>query len=239
MGKKQKKLIFVGSAPLPNDYSGFIDSCDCVVRFNDCKNYGGNSGIKTDILVLNNSGDPDTMRTLQFMLKPRTGAEIARELPYLNQTKEIRFARPPVDFLIDFVKSEITEGSLKETELKSLRPGRDLAAEITAALNIPPEKTAPLPTPEFYTGVWKKLISFGPTDAYAPSTGTMGIEMILADPRFADYQKFITGFGWNLWNGHPAELERKLVINYSDQQVLKFLSPRRVRISRWLQMLPF
>jgi FkbM family methyltransferase len=237
MRKKRKTLIFVGSAPLPHDFSEFIDSCDCVVRFNNCKNYGGNSGTKTDILVLNNSGDPDTMQTLQFMLKPRTAEEVARNLPYLNEANEIIFARPPVDSLIDFVKTEVAEGPLKETELTALRPGRDLAAEIATAQQIPAGKIKPLPSPEFYIGVWKKLLAFGPTDAYAPSTGMMGVEILLADPRVSEYQKFITGFGGKLWKGHPQKLERQLTSLYSDQNVLKFLSRRRALVYRELKKL--
>lgn len=239
MPKKTKRLIFVGSAPLRRDFSGFIDSCDCVVRFNNCKNYGGNAGTKTDILVLNNAGNPDTMRTLRFMLKPRTDEQVQAVLPYLHMANEVWFARPPAAFLADFVKTRIQDGPLKDNELSELKPDRDLAAEISAAQRIPAEKTTPLPTPAFYTTVWDKLLKFGPTDAFAPSTGIMGIEMLLADPRFTGWQKFVTGFGWKMWAGHPAMLERELVRQYSDRNILKFLSRRRACVGRWLNRLPF
>ena len=230
-----KKLIIVGSAPLEVDASAFIDSCDCVVRFNNCKNYGGNSGTKTDILVLNNAGNPDTMDTLKFMLTPRTPQQVARDLPYLHTAQKILFARPPVDALIHFVQTRIPDGPLKQTELTSLKPGRNLAADIAAAQQIPAEKICPLPTPQFYSRVWDKLLTFGSTPAVAPSTGLIGIEMLLADPTWAHHQIFITGFGWNLWKGHPAKLERKLITDYSDTGRIKFLSKRRIKLAHWEQ----
>jgi len=237
MAKKQKTLIFVGSAPLSKDFSAFIDSCDCVVRFNNCKNYGRNTGTKTDLLVLNNSGNPDTMRTLRFMLEPRTEAEVNRKLPYLHRAQEVLFARPPASFLADFVKTRIQQGPLKENELSELRPNRDLAAEITAAQQIPAKKTSPLPSEEFYCDVWDKLLAFGSTDAFAPSTGIMGIERVLNNPRFAEHRKFVTGFSWNMWEGHPAELERQLVLSYSERGIIKFLSPHRARLAQWKKRL--
>jgi len=226
-------MLFVGSAPLPHDCSDFISSCDCVVRFNNCKNYGGHTGIKTDILIINNAGNPDTLPTLRFMLTPRTDEESVQEAPFLEQAGEIRFARPPTDFIVEFIKMNVPDGRLKEIELAQLRPGRDLAAEIVRSQQIPAEKLRPLPAPEFYSGVWKKLLAIGSTDAVVPSTGIMGVEMLLADPRFKDYQKLITGFNWGIWNGHPRRLEKKLIEDYTQRGILQDLSRSRVLFTRW------
>lgn len=51
-----------------------------------------------------------------------------------------------------------------------------------------------------------------------PSTGVIGIETILQDSRFKIYdKKYIVGFNWTGWEGHPWELERQLVSDYISQ----------------------
>lgn len=53
-----KRIAIVGSGQFTTDLSSEIDSCDLVLRFNECKNYGKNCGKKTDILCVRNSGLP-------------------------------------------------------------------------------------------------------------------------------------------------------------------------------------
>ena len=204
-----KSLAIVGSAQLEKDYSGFIDSCDLVIRFNNCKNYNVHSGKRTDILVLNNSGSPDNNRTLAFMLKPRSEEEVQQEMPYLGMAKQIWFVRPMGTFLQEFYKTRIDpDNRFREAGLRDalLRPY--LAVEIAKAQNI---------TVDLFVEVWEKLLDYGATSAVLPSTGVLGIEMILADSLFNAYKKYIVGFGWSGWEGHPWLLEQRLVSDYLKQ----------------------
>ena len=213
-----KSLIIVGSAPLEKNLARFIDACDCVVRFNNCKNYNVNSGSKTDVLFLSNSGDPANHPTLAFMLKERTSREIKQELPYLNRAGQIWFVRPPSAQFTAFLKNRVPDTvPMKKTELVNNAHGRDLAAEIIGAQKIPEEKVR-LVAPVFHASVWDKLLEYGKTEAVMPSTGVIGIETILQDSQFRIYiKKYIVGFSWTGWEGHPWELERQLVSDYISQ----------------------
>jgi hypothetical protein len=210
-----KSLIIVGSAPLEKNLSPFIDACDCVIRFNNCKNYGGNSGRKTDILFLSNSGDPANHPTLDFMLKERSPEEVETELPYLSRARHVWFVRPPSAELLDFLKNRIPDSvPLKKAELQNNSHQRELAAEIVRALKIPEEKVRHV-SAEFHASVWDKLMRYGSTEAVLPSTGIVAIETILLGRQWEIYKKkYITGFGWTGWEGHPWGLEKQLAEDY-------------------------
>ncbi len=226
----KKSLVIVGNAPLDTDFSKIIDSSNCVVRFNDCVNYNINSGTKTDILIMTNTGDPNTHQTLKTMLKNRTGAKVKEELPYLENVKQVWFVRPDIVFLYNFFKNNFTEDNhfIKQEFIKQefisfqITGERNLVTEIINAQKISEEKVTVI-TENMYIRIWEKLLFYGTTDAIMPSTGMLGIEMILDDPAFNDYEKFIVGFGWEGWNGHPWQSEKLLVENYIKNGVLKIL----------------
>lgn len=226
-----KTMVIVGSAPLEYDYSTVIDSCECVVRFNNCKNYGGNSGTKTDIMVLNNCGNEHKQRTLLHMLKPRSREAVELELPYLHQAKQVLFARPPTRELVKFISECVPVSSpFKPTELHYLQYSKNLAQKISAAQRIPQEKLRPLPTLEFYSKLWYKLLTFGETEAVMPSTGMLGIELILNTPLSQNFKIYIIGFTWQMWDGHPHQLEKMLIAQYVQDGQLHDLRQNRMLI---------
>lgn len=51
-------IAIVGNAPIDTDMSENIDSADMVVRMNLCASFNGNTGSKTDIIALTNTGEP-------------------------------------------------------------------------------------------------------------------------------------------------------------------------------------
>ncbi len=223
--KSKKSLVIVGSAPLDSDFSEIIDSCDCVVRFNNCKNYNANSGKKTDILILTNTGNPFKQATLKFMLKKREKDEVKTELPYLHSTKYIWFVRPNLLFLRTYYKHNFSEdNTFLKQELKNLNiiGQRDIIAEIIDAQKISKKRVTSI-SEKMYIQTWKKLLSYGATDALMPSTGLLGIEMILDNPSFRNHEKYIIGFTWQGWKGHPWQLEKRLVEKYIENEVLKIL----------------
>ncbi len=223
--KSKKSLVIVGSAPLDSDFSEIIDSCDCVVRFNNCKNYNVNSGRKTDILILTNTGNPFKQATLKFMLKKREKDEVKTELPYLHSAKYIWFIRPNLLFLRAYYKHICSKNNaFLNQELKhfDIIGQRDIIAEIINAQKIPKKRVTSI-TEKMYIHTWKKLISYGATDALMPSTGLLGIEMILDNPSFRNHEKYIIGFTWQGWKGHPWQLEKRLVEKYIENGVLKVL----------------
>lgn len=221
--KSKKSLVIVGSAPLNRDYSKFIDSSDCVIRFNNCKNYAVNSGKKTDILILTRTGNPYRQKTLQFMLKDRSEEEINKELPYLKSAKQIWFARPGITFLEKYFKNNFPRNNkFRIHELKGFKitGQRDLMAEMINAQKMQEKKIFVI-TENVYIRTWQKLLSYGTTEAIMPSTGLLGIEMILDDKSFNSYEKYIIGFGFKGWKGHPWHLEKMLIKYYINRGILK------------------
>lgn len=224
--KPEKSLIIVGSAPLNTDYSKFIDSFDCVIRFNNCKNYAVNSGKKTDILIVTNTGNPNKNNTLQFMLKDRFKEEIKKELPYLSNVKKIWFARPEITFLSNYLKNNFpikNKFIIHELKVFKVTGERDLIREIINAQKLQENEISVI-SDDLYIRTWKKLLSYGNTDAIIPSTGLLGIEMILDDKSFNSYKKYIIGFGFDGWKGHPWHLEKMLVSDYINRGILKEVS---------------
>ena len=193
-----KSLVIVGSAPLEEDYSGVIDSADCVMRFNNCKNYNQNSGTRTDILVLNCWGNNPT---LQFLVLPRSREEIDLDLPYVSMCREVWFIRP-------------------EAAWKTHYDGQITSSNIVEALAIPADRVRRI-TPAFYSSIREKLCTGTDKTNIVPSTGLLGIELALVNPVFKDYSKILVGFRWRGWKGHSWKQEAKVVDGYLKQGLLK------------------
>ncbi len=223
LGLRRKRLVIVASAPLQRDFSRFIDSADCVVRFNNCKNYGRQAGTRTDILYLNNTGDPDVQRTLRFFLKPRTPAQLEAELPYRSSARAFYFVRPPAHYFQALMQDRLDQGvQLAGQELPRHSHGRDIAAEVAVSLRLPADRTHRL-SAQFHDSVIGKLEEFGIGDALFPSTGMLGVEHILSCEDFAGYDIVALGFGFSGWEGHPWEAERQLMQRYAREGRLSLL----------------
>ncbi|MTW22772.1 hypothetical protein [Allochromatium palmeri] len=218
--RSTQTLVVVGSAPLKQDLSARIDACDCVIRFNNCKNYGGHSGTRTNILVLSNTGSPNENRTLPLLLTPRTEAEVAEQLPYLAQAQEVWIARPNPQHILALLRSDGRHLTpLGQREVQNLERFGDLAPNMIATQKIPREKVRRIPE-QLYTRLWRCLLGFGTTGGIIPSTGMLGIEMALNYTALRHHRKYYIGFGWQGWHGHPWALEERLVNAYVSKGVL-------------------
>ena len=215
-----KSLVIVGSAPLHIDCLKFIDSCDCVVRFNDCKNFGGNSGTRTDILVLNCTGG-ENVKAFRKLLQPRSDSELAEELPFVVSASEVWFSRPnPADLRRYYLSEDVADELRSKAVFEKSIDARYRFGALVETLRIPENKIRSITEP-LYVSVWEKLTQIGEMADQVPSTGMIGIEMLLNDPRFNEYQKFICGFGWKGWSGHSWKLEKKLVKTYLKSGVFR------------------
>ena len=80
-----KNIIILGNADVQTDYSQFVDSADFVIRFNEARNYGKNTGTKVDALCLTNLSTPG-----RLFAKYQT----VKKLSFIDNVKEIWFPRP-------------------------------------------------------------------------------------------------------------------------------------------------
>ena len=53
-----KRICVIGNAELLSNSTQFVDNSEVVIRINDCKNYTGLSGRKTDLVFVDNTGEP-------------------------------------------------------------------------------------------------------------------------------------------------------------------------------------
>lgn len=188
-----KKTIIIGNADILQDHSKFIESCDNVVRFNLCRNYGGNTGDKTDTLCLVNTGRP--------------GKNFAREKQienknYSNQASKILFSRPKLTLAQNI--------SLRLTNRKS---DIEHSPKIISRNGLEDKKIEYV-DPDMYQSLWNKLLTFGATEAKQPSSGICAIEHIINDENLAGHAKYIIGFTWEGSPKHPWILEKALIQDY-------------------------
>lgn len=202
-----RTVVVVGKALLRNDYRELVDSADCVIRINDCKNLNGRSGEKTNILCVNNIGAP----AQRFLAeKP------FKNMPICAKAERFLFVRDMPTHL----------QFLKETGQEDRR---DLFVDHTAALvatnEIPPGKFGTL-SAKFNRTVYHDLIRTWDDSGIAgeqficPSTGIFAILLGLNHPAFRDCRKFLVGFEFKGWEGHPWRTEQTLVERLASMNLL-------------------
>jgi hypothetical protein len=192
----RKKIAIVGSAPIETDESTRIDSCDLVVRFNNCKVYGGNSGKKTDILCVNSGGIPVKMM-------------IARKSIFQSQFYSL-ISEVWVPRVIKIHHDHMREINPQDPGLAD----EDLSAEL-----IKSNKLDHLPvvrfSDEFNLRVFALLKQEARNPFRCPSTGFFAIQYVLDESRFANWDKLAFGFAFKGWNGHPFMAEKRIVLRYA------------------------
>lgn len=202
----KKRIAIVGSAAIEKDESSQIDSCDLVVRFNNCKVYGGNSGKKLDILCINVGGAPACQMIAETTVLKSSFYSLISELWIPIRTR--------------VCQAHMMGWSLSDPRLDD----SDLLDEI-----IKSNKLGHLPTVRFsmefnfrvFVMLRKRAASF-----VSPSTGFLAIQYVVDEPRFAEWDKLIFGFAFKGWIGHPFAAEEKLVMQYAaERQDVKFFHP--------------
>jgi hypothetical protein len=186
-----KRLTIVGNGPIGRDLSAHVDAADFVLRFNEPKASKGMSGVRTDLLFLNNSGKPMQRR----LLDP---AYIAS--PIVRAAKEVVFTYHP----------EIIRRYLVKPNILSRLKGRraDWTMQAIDLLGGAGKEIRILP-PAFYEAGCAEL---GLTEAHMrtvfPSTGYFGIRYALERFQPEDWAIEMCGFSWEGWKRHAWADER-------------------------------
>jgi hypothetical protein len=198
--KNRPVFAIIGNAPIPVDYSEFIDNCELVLRINEGKNIGVHSGQKTDILCITNTGGP-ARRIIE-------GKSIWNS-SYYNKLSEVWFPRD----------SEVHKKYLQTVELPYPATEFDNRADELVAANDLSRTTIRQFSGEFNEAVFKKLKDRARHPFICPSTGLLAIEYILSKARFDRYNKVLAGFTFEGWAGHPWELEQRIVWGYAGRRM--------------------
>ncbi len=196
-----KNFVLVGAAPCSLDYNPLINNADLVLRFNECKQFGGNVGTRTDILCVNNTGSPARRYVAtrpMLALAPVRAAKIwfprdvnvCREhvSRMIHGNPGLRSQWQDLDFF------DYSDAILKANDL-----GHGGIECFSRELN---------------AGLFRSLEQCNAPPFFSPSTGIFAVARVLGDPAFADHRVHLVGFGFSGWPGHPWRAEQALVANY-------------------------
>lgn len=191
-----KKIAIVGNAPIQYDVSELIDSCDLVVRFNEYINYGKNSGQRADILCVCNTGLPARQISQRASIS---------NAPFFSELSEIWFPRDE-DVHLRHVQPFCLEIPLTEYVDRSdlLIESNKLSATQVLIFG-----------PELNEKAYHILSSKAKWPFLCPSSGFLALEYILSESRFFDYDKFLFGFSFRGFKGHPWEAEKQMIMQYA------------------------
>ena len=201
-------LAIVGNGMVGKDQAKLIDACDLVIRFNEWKNYGENCGQRVDVLCICNTGNP----ARDFIRRA-----CIRKAPFYDLVSEIWFPR---------------DSSVHKEHAKVFAPSYparkfDDQSDLLVASNALSAKRIVRFSRETNQRVFQALRARARQPFTCPSTGMLGIDYVLTEPRFADYKKNLFGFGFQGWEGHPWEAEQEQVKHYCSvrEDVLFWKSP--------------
>ncbi|OOZ39066.1 hypothetical protein BOW53_13100 [Solemya pervernicosa gill symbiont] len=221
--------MIVGSAPLfpcgpfgspysPSYTNRFIDSSDLVVRFNNVKNADTPGvGTRTDLLVVCNIGS----------VGERYATSRKVDHPLAQQVEEILFVMREGD---DYHTPPSTEPSAVNRDNDITLTQRIIDFQ---AWN---DKQISYLSPELRYEIYNRLNNATPSRV-VPSTGLLGIEQLLHDDRFANYEKFIIGFDFEGWHGHAFDIEKQICNGHIQKGTLQRVPEMRRRFDwiEWLQ----
>ncbi len=189
-GSKRPKLALVGNAPPAYDLSVQIDSCDIVIRCNEAKTLGVNTGIRTDILCVNNSGAPAD----RFISK-----QLLRRHPNFPELTELWFARPYKD-CVELALKIVHANGLSDVPVVYFSADMNERARQQLSLHSKMENQH-------------------------PSTGFLAFCYILEQEEFNDFDKYLFGFTFNMWYGHPEQAEMKVIESFCKNRQDLFFVP--------------
>lgn len=214
MSELKPRVVIVGNAEVRIDHGSFVDASRHVMRFNLCTNYGRNTGTRTTILTCINVG-----ATGRDAYRKR----LWRGWPPAEQAEEIWF-RSPCQGLLE-------RAWLTLRHLRSRKQYFDYGGKILRA-NGMSDKHTRYTTRAEYAALERKLAAlkdFGKR-IILPSTGMIGIERALADPRFKGLEVYLLGFNWFAGNalrrshdGHPFDEEEVIMRGYAEAGRLTIL----------------
>lgn len=182
-----KKLAIVGSSEVKNDQSEQIDTCDLVIRFNECKVYDKNNGKKVDVLCITNTGLP--------ALRISSGNRILNS-PFYHMISEIWFPRDARTHT-RHAKEDFYDESKRLVESNDL--SRFTIVKFSAELNL-----------YIFDQLKRCNMPFN-----CPSTGFFGIMYVLTQKRFAEYDKYLFGFEFTGYHCHAWESGKYLANIYA------------------------
>lgn len=195
MGTIKKRLVVVGNADLPRDFSKLIDSADYVLRFNHPRLLNGWSGTKTSCLMMCNSGKP-----MQEKLKDQSFVDNQ----FFQAAQLITLVYHPDIMKAYFKQPYLTSRLLKHRRLD----WTNQAIKVFGGLG----KDIVIKSAQFYLSACAEIgIKGEGLKQWFPSTGYLGIWDCLQRFNLDEWDIFICGFTWQGWKHHAWSAEEQWV----------------------------
>jgi hypothetical protein len=188
------RIAVVANSVFPRDYSREIDESDVVVRFNRCESMTGNSGRKTTVLVLCNTGKSGLFFTQKHILDA---------IPCFADVRKIWLPRNPGVYAARKSGFRLFD--------RSQRVGcTDHSARIAAMMG---KRGIAIFDSEIHEAVEAKL---GAKDGSMPSTGILTIEFLLSRVVRAGDEIALYGFSHRGIRAHDWNCEKLLIDRYAE-----------------------
>ncbi|UXN03985.1 MULTISPECIES: glycosyltransferase family 29 protein [unclassified Bartonella] len=202
--ENRKTCFIVGNGDLSRDFSAEINNADYVLRFNEPRMLGGWAGLKTDCLMLANSGKPMQTKLYDSAFIVSPFFEAARELIFVYHPNIMRryFKRP-------LITSRLLKGRKVDWTAEAIK----ILGEAGKPITIMP--------PQFYLSACRDIgIEGEGLYKQFPSTGYLGMWRTLKRFWPAEWQINIIGFGFEGWKRHNWDAERQWVETRMEEGVL-------------------
>lgn len=204
--RQKKRMVIVGNGPLSRDFSHEVDAADFVIRFNEPKASIGMSGVRTDRLIMSNSGKPMQRR----LNDPHLIAS-----PIFRAARELMFAYHPRIVARYFRKPPITawfKGRRADWTLPAIEKFGGAGKEIR------------IMPPQFYERGCRELgLPAEKMREVFPSTGYFGIWHALEHHSPDEWRIEVCGFSWQGWQRHAWADERRWVADKVERGLLALI----------------
>lgn len=208
-----KRVVLVGNAEVAREYSELVDGSEYVVRFNNCPNLGRNTGSRTTILCLINTG------AVGRDLYKKQGLRGLAPL----RSSEIWF-RGRRDNWLDVLLTVLFSFRSRKKKL-------DYGPKILAANGL--DNPVRYADRGHLKAVRHKLWAVDPQRPWKdvnPTSGFLALERVLTDPRFEGCEVCLVGFTWERGSPkrtfreqHTWDEEEAICREYESKGVLKIL----------------
>ena len=198
MSIKKTKIVIVGNADVITDFTNLVDNADLVFRFNSCRNYKINTGSKTDVLCVSNTGS--AAKRLAFF--------------YENTNPDFIYDINAVWFVSDLLSLKKNFFYLMTNQKRKVEYSKYIISKCNFKSGVEFKYLGN----EFVKNSLNNLLSKGSVSVkpYAPSTGYLVLDKLLNDSDFNNSEIILIGFSWEGWKRHPWVLEKKTINTYVD-----------------------
>jgi hypothetical protein len=205
-----KKLVIIGNADVASDHSELVNSFDVVVRINLRKNHNTihvTTGTKTDVLCY-------TPRAVYMVMNNDEDLQLIEG--YCRNVSRLWYLRPRHGYWVNRI-------FLSGFFFRKERLFFDISRAFIKRLKLKDGRTEFVKT-DFLNSIINKLQVMNPNGPKPwPSAGIVAIEKVIADEEYTHFEKYLLGFTFEGWEGHPWESEKKLIEGYKEKGLLKFI----------------